>query len=246
MARQTRVRAMKRKSQYKIKGSTATAMTKRKKGTFAPYNGMRGTNPQFHARFLGYGFPDRLTTNLVYTEDIILTPTQLNPLQGASYRLTSCFDPQNALGGGQPQYFDQLAGVYDRYKVNGSKITCVFAIPSTTVAGVGPYICGITCSDQTTIPTPDAAALIAAPNTSYTVMVPEDGSQQAVATYSSKAVYGEQMDNLQARCNANPNVNWYANVFIAPTGTVLTQAVNVIVIIEYNVTFSDVKNVVDL
>lgn len=242
MARQIQAKAMKRKSRYKVKGSSVT----RKGRTFTPYNGLRGTNPQHHVRFRGYGFPDRLTTNLVYSEDITLTPTAVQPTQGASYRLTSCFDPQNALGGGQPTYFDQLAAVYDRYKVEGSKITCLFSIPTTTVAGVGPYICGITCSDVTTIPTADAGLLVAAPNTSYCVMVPEDGTTTTVATYSAKAVYPNQTDNLQARVNANPGVNWFANIFISPQGTVLTQPVNVLVIIEYNVTFSDIKNTVDV
>ena len=47
--------------------------------------------------------------------------------------------------------------------------------------------------------------------------------------------------------SANPTVRWYANVFASPQGVdVEKKPINVIVIIEYNVTLSDVIGVADV
>ena len=39
------------------------------------------------------GFPDRLTTNLVYTDSIILDPSAGTPCPNKTYTLNGCFDP---------------------------------------------------------------------------------------------------------------------------------------------------------
>ena len=44
----------------------------------------------------------------------------------------------------------------------------------------------------------------------------------------------------------NPVINWYAKVFASPQGVDIEKPINVIVIIEYNVTLSDVIGVVDV
>ena len=110
----------------------------------------------------------------------------------------------------------------------------------------GPYICGIECSDQTSLPTTNAGVLISLPNTSFRIVGQEDGSRSVVATYSSKNVFPDFVDNLQARMTQNPVINWYAKVFASPQGVDIEKPINVVVIIEYNVTLSDVIGVVDV
>ena len=77
---------------------------------------------------------DRLTTNLVYTDSIILDPSAGTPCPNKTYTLNGCFDPDFSLGGTQPTYWDQLSLIYSRYKVKGSKMTAIFS-RSTTVLG---------------------------------------------------------------------------------------------------------------
>ena len=136
--------------------------------------------------------------------------------------------------------------MYSRYKVNGAKITATFSKSSTNAANEGPYICGIECSDQTSLPTTNAGVLISPPNTSFRIVGQEDGSRSVVATYSSKNVFPDFVDNLQARMTQNPVINWYAKVFASPQGVDIEKPINVVVIIEYNVTLSDVIGVVDV
>ena len=136
--------------------------------------------------------------------------------------------------------------VYSRYKVNGAKITATFSKSSTISANEGPYICGIECSDSTSLPTTNAGVLISTPNTSFRIVGQEDGSKSVVATYSSKNTFPDFVDSLQARMSSNPTINWYAKVFASPQGVDVEKPINVIVIIEYNVTLSDVIGVYDV
>ena len=46
--------------------------------------------------------------------------------------------------------------------------------------------------------------------------------------------------------SSNPTINWYAKVFASPQGVDVEKPINVIVIIEYNVTLSDVIGVYDV
>ena len=142
-----------------------------RKQVYTPYSSIRGTNPQNQTTFKGKGFPDRLTTNVVYSDSFILDPSAVTPTPYKTYRLTSGFDPDNSLGGGQPTYWDQLATVYSRYRVNGAKITATFSKSSTITANEGPYICGIECSDSTSLPTTNAGVLISTLTLHFVLLV---------------------------------------------------------------------------
>lgn len=218
---------------------------KQKKNTFKKEFQIRGTNPQNAVVFRGIGFPDRLTTNLVYAESIVLDPSALTIMPFVTYNLASLFDPQVALGGGQPTYFDQLSLVYQRYIVNGAKITVTFSRGTTTTTSVGPYLCGIQTSDAIGLPTTSPGALISSPNCVSRFVTVEDGSQSVVQTYSRRQTYPNDDSSLQARINANPTINWYAKVFAGPQSLDVEVPINAMVVIEYNCTFSTVTQVTD-
>lgn len=231
-------------SRFKV-SSRRKSKTSTRKGTYKPYSNTRGTNPANLTVFRGIGFPDKLTTNLVYSESIILTPSVGTPTPFVTYKATSLFDPNEALGGGQPTYFDQLAGIYQRYKVNGCKMTCYFSLTSGPTAGTGPYLVGIQASDSTLLPTNDVGVLISAPNTTFRVVNLEDGTKSVVQTYSPKNTFEFFDDSLQARTNTNPLINWYLKPFASPQGTIVNVPINVVIIMEFNATFSTVQQVVD-
>lgn len=244
MARQIQARRM----QYKKKKRTSVRKVRGERGkqlTYTPYASIRGTNPKNTAVFRGIGFPDRLFTNLVYSDSFILTPSAGTITPFMVFQLNSIFDSQYALGGGQPTYYDQLALVYKRYKVLGAKITCNYSYGNTTTAGVGPAIVGIQCSDLTTLPTTDAGTLISSPNVGYDVLVVGDTPKNVVQTYSAKATYPDQDALLTATFGANPDRGWFAKVFASPQGLEVTAPINVVMMIEFNVELTDVLQVTD-
>jgi len=234
------------KQSRKVKSSSTSVVRAQRRSQFKPYaSSTQGTNPQNAVVFRGIGFPDRLTTNLVYTESIVLTPSAGSTCPFVVYKATSGYDPNNAIGGGQPTYFDQIATIYDRYVVNGCKMTAMFSLPSTEAANIGPYICGINQSDLTTLPSTNAGLLMSAPNTNFKVVTGQDGTQTVIATYSRHKVYPLNNDNLQARVNSDPAQNWYFKPFASPQGLTVTTAINVVIVMEFNATFSDLKQLVD-
>jgi len=80
----------------------------------------------------GHPFPQRYVTKLRYVSDAITVTT------GTSYdrifRGNGCFDPDATGAGHQPMGFDQLAGIYSRYRVLGAKIT-MRVVPVDATAG---------------------------------------------------------------------------------------------------------------
>lgn len=233
-----------------VKGRKLAPKKVRRLGTTssitAPYNsGTRGNNPKNSTVFRGIGFPDKLTTNLVYTQSLVLSPTALLPTPYNAYKASSLYDPEDALGGGQPTYFDQLATIYGRYMVNGCKITAMFSLPTQIAANIGPYLCGIQCSDGNALPTTNSSILISSNNTSWKLVSQDDGTQAVTATYSPKNAFQFFDDNLQARTNNDPVTNWYFKVFASPQGVAVTTPINVVIIMEFNATFSTLVGKVD-
>lgn len=204
-----------------------------------------GTNPQNHVVFRGIGFPDRLTTNIIYADSFDLDPSVTTPVPAVAFNLTSLFDPQVTIGGGQPTYFDQLALVYGRYIVNGAKVTATFSRGTTTTANVGPYLCGIQTSDTTTLPTTAPGGLISAPNCVSKFVTQDDGSVPITQTYSRRQTYPDFESSLQARTNNDPSIAWYAKVFAGPQGSNIDDPIRVMLVIEFNATFSDLKQILD-
>lgn len=78
-----------------------------------------------------YGFPDTYKTKLkinVYAH-LVATGTTNNWV----YRANSLFDPEYAMGGNQPRYYDQLSAIYNKYLVLSCKAKVEFSNQSTTV-----------------------------------------------------------------------------------------------------------------
>ena len=66
----------------------------------------------------GIGLPDKFRTRLVWNQAIALTRFSSAITQVYSVRMNGPFDPQAALGGTQPQYYDMLASMYSSYTLS--------------------------------------------------------------------------------------------------------------------------------
>lgn len=67
------------------------------------------------------GVADSVRTILTYSDMVAIMPGGV--VGQYTFRGNSCFDPDYTSGGHQPQYYDQLATLYTRYRVYGSRIT---------------------------------------------------------------------------------------------------------------------------
>lgn len=203
-----------------------------------------GTNPANHVIHRGIGFPDKFTTNLVYTDSFVLDPSASTICPSKRFRWANLYDPDYETGGGQPTYYDQLAAMYGRYIVNGAKMTVIFSRMTGTAAGIGPYICGVLTTDgnTTSLPTTDAGTLISLPNCSFAVVNDQDGSKTVTATYSRLKWTDSSLDAYPTTATSSYAL---AHIFASPQGTDVEAPINVVVVMEFNATFMECKSVID-
>lgn len=172
------------------------------------------------SRFGNYGFPDRVSTKMIYGDVVQLNLTGAQGFNYWTFRLNSLFDPDYTGVGHQPQWFDQYASVYKNYRVKGSKITVTF-MPCTLDPGstntVGPYFVGATACNASGLNATSVASLTEDINGSQGILVAKNGGNKVVVTntYSPLRDLGlDAYDNdLQAVTSSNPNAPWFCHVF---------------------------------
>lgn len=202
-------RSLKKKTQYKAKAT--------------PYKKRTATNRP--GRVLGltrndFGFPDRLSTKLIYGDVITLT-VPAGGLASNTFRLNSLYDPDLTNVGHQPQWFDQLANVYQRYRVKGSKITVTFTtgFESTSTTFAGPWMCGVTTSATSTLNASSYQTLTEDANSVSTMMGSKNGGNN-VKTLSNTFTPMRDLgidsydDTLAAATSSNPVSMFYGHVWI--------------------------------
>lgn len=189
-----------------------------------------------------FGFPDILETTLVYGDHVLLSSSVGNLIPNKYYNMNGLYDPDPALGGGQPYWFDQLSAVYSRYSVIGAKITVDFthSNPTADTGDVGPWVVGIIGDSNTTLVATSAGPLIASQNTDTKTLSGDYKMVRCTSTYSPLKSLGRDWtdSSVSGTPSANPSQNWYAGVFAAPQGVATTTIVHATVRIEYRVRFS--------
>lgn len=211
-----------------------------------PLDTNKGNNPQNLVIHRGIGLPDRFRTRIVWSDSIVLSGFGTSATQSFCVRMNGPYDPQQAIGGTQPTYWDQFETLYRRYFVRGSKITVRFGLPTTTAAGDGPYVVGIQTGINTTLPTTDVAVLSAAANCGHKLLTAGAGVTMVTQTYSPLFVSPDgESDGAQSLTNNVPTREWFANVFASPQGTSTAGSVNAFITVEYLVDFFELKNVID-
>lgn len=215
------------------------AQKKTKKGKGPNLSGQTNwVNPRHLSMF---GFPDRFNTTLSFWE-------QNNPTWTAEgsksfiFRGTSPWDPRVAAGGLSAEYFDQLALVYQTYRVTRSRCSVKFANSAT--AGV-PFT--VIVAPMNVDPgSPTTTTIISWANNAYgkkkligyTATGVLNSQMDTQRMYGSEAVLTD--DNFSSLVTTNPANNWfwcvgaYLNASLTATGALYLD-----IGVEYDVQFYD-------
>lgn len=204
----------------------------------------KGTLPQTFLVHRGIGLPDKLRTKLMYAESVTLGPFTPATLFKA-FNLSTPYDPDPAVGGGQPTYWDQLTTIYQTYNVVGAKVTARFASPdNTAVVNNGPFMIGITGSRSATLSTTDAPTLSTQPQTAHDVIV--EGMTKTLSTMYNPRMLNADGTNQGYTNGVTPTpIPYYVLVWASPQ-VASTGSVNIVVTVEYTVDFYDLKPVIDI
>jgi len=112
---------------YRGRRARTTARRAARRRTVSGFRYARSYRTRAFARISNPLAFNKFRTKLTYYDTVALDPASnaLTSLNGAiwQFRANSCFDPDYTGIGHQPMYFDNLAAVYQRYRVIGCKIT---------------------------------------------------------------------------------------------------------------------------
>lgn len=201
-------------------------------------------NPANLVTMPGYGFPDVLRMRMSYGDTVLLTSSTTTLTPSQAYRMTSTWDPDYTGAGGQPYWRDQIAGLYGRYRVIGSKITVTFAKQTESSTGNGPHLVGIQMSNASALSSINSSTLITTPDTNTATLSQDGGPVTLTCTYSPSQAFGPHYansDDLQAAIGSNPTRNWLATIFACNNGTASTTNVIAYVKLEFMCEFSDLQ-----
>lgn len=224
-----------RRSQYKVKGSRGKK-TKfvRTLTTRQPFT--NNSTAQL-VSFPGYGFPDTCDATLSYCDTYLLQTTVAITAPYKTYSLNNIYDPDQATGGHQPMFFDQLSAVYGRYVVLGAKIVAEFTADQAIANG--PWAVGIESTANNTLVSTNENTLMESPDTQCDIIGGDHGKVRISATYSPSKLGTTWVDDqVGALVSTYPSRQWYAHTWAIVNGPVTNTNVNVSIRIEYRVRFS--------
>lgn len=198
---------------------------------------------------LSVGFPKTTMVKLRYVDGSSINPT-VGTISYIDFVANDLNDPNGAIGGHQPMNYDQWMLLYNHYMVVGSKVTAQFHIPTTSADG--GYLCGINLQDDTTMSTDPTTVMEQAlttfklgthSSTSYSGIGPK-----VTKTFSCKKFFNitNPLDNVSrfgGQAGAAPNDKAHFLIFYgaAPGNNADLPAVNITVVIDYIVVFSEPK-----
>lgn len=214
------------------------------------YRARRNRFPLYKPVFVGRNaFPKMLKNTLKYCENwpIVTNSSGVGTVQ---WFVNGLYDPQAALGGHQPLYFDQLMGIYDHYHVLASRIKVTMNYTDALTSAVYSIQTVLYVDDDVTIATSGtSAAERPGAKTAMQVWTGAGGFFQCKplrTSWSAKAAFGPGTlanDQLQGNVSANPTENQFF-VFVVDGGTPFAaHNCSAIAEIEYDTVWNEIKTV---
>lgn len=190
------------------------------------------------------GFPKQLHMKHSYVEGISISGTS-GSIGKHFYRCNGMFDPNMTGAGHQPMYFDQVGAIYDHFTVLRSKLTAQFALgagSTATVCVAGMYI------DDDTTSTPATYQGCCEQNSSVyseITLAPETPIRMTKSWDAKQAFGGDVMDNdnLQGTSAADPTEQQLWVLFGQDLNVAANFTLYVLVTIEYDVIWDELKNI---
>lgn len=189
------------------------------------------------------GFPKELRMKHRYVQE-----GAFSSLNGAihvnTYSCNGMYDPDVTGTGHQPQYFDQLTAIYQHYTVVASKIT-VQCSPRTTNSL--PVMAVVYINDDTSVPYTSTQNAAEVSSSVYSLIFPNSNSVRLTKKWRASQNFGPGVvsdPNLQGTATGNPTEQQYYTLIVsAPTGTASTERLDVIVTIEYEAIWQELREI---
>ncbi|QBX89303.1 capsid protein [Apis mellifera virus-12] len=196
---------------------------------------------------MGTGLPQRVMVKHKYVTKYNTTISE-SAITSVVIRANSLFDPEYALGGHQPMYFDQYAELYNHYTVIGSRITFTVVNTDAQEAQYAYFVVAYR-DDNATLPPGTTMEGIAEQTQGRRIVSVPGGANNVYKTslsFSAKKTFGGSVlgnPELRGSATANPNEDQY--FILALRAAAPTTGGNVVISIhvEYVAIWNELKDV---
>lgn len=180
-------------------------------------------------------FPVRRTARFRYVHNIAIGGAAVGVGDFVVYSPSSLYDPEVAVGGHQPMYYDQLltaTGPYTKFLVTSARFKVTM---SNYSAASTPVHAIVYVSPSSTLPASIIQAMEKPWSKKKLIGIPTGGANTAVITLACKSENALGIskthlltdDYYAGVYNANPSVNWFVVVGVYGIGAVCTMALAV-------------------
>jgi hypothetical protein len=195
----------------------------------------------------GVGMPHAFATRLRFS---YIFADSVGAYNDEIIRGNSPYDPVYATGGGQPQFFDELAAVYENYICDRLdwRVTFIQATGSGegsyVVVGAYPLISASTTTDiETAVEFPHAKYGNLGPNTGGDGVVTVSGSMSTSQMYGVLPIFTDNEQDYAAVISDNPLNQWFLHIFYGTVDSSTAVGIKVNIELEYHTKFYGVTNV---
>lgn len=195
-------------------------------------------------------FAQRYITKMKYAEVRVVTGPALGGLTQYNFRLNSIFDPNLSGFGHQPYGYDQLADLYNRYRV----FRVDYAISALNTDGSTNYsvVAALPANEAVTV-SGGVSELMENPRAKYITQAPNAALKVLKGSVSLPSLVGRTKaqyladDRYQSEFSTNPNESAVLNIIAGTmtgsggSGGSLTNVMNLSISLVYHVECFDVK-----
>jgi hypothetical protein len=209
-------------------------------------------NPQFPI-LSSIGLPKQKVVKMRYCERTTINAPAAGVVQAAFYGANDTYDPRQATGGHQPYGHDQWSQFYNHYTVIGSIINADFSVDASSASYRPNVLCGVYLADDQSVSTdPELLIETGKSNWASVSQYTNRGSDSVRIsnTFSAKKYYNVQnmkdnFDRLGAATNSPPGEKAQYCVWVAAQDAATDPILmNVLIVIDYIVIFSEPKELI--
>jgi len=169
-----------------------------------------------------------------YATTVRLDASTLNPVSFNFYNASSIFDPDQTGVGHQPMGHDEMAQIYNHYRVLSSSIRATFL--SNNISSTGHQVCGILVAPDTTTVVGDFDSIRERRQGKYRITSGETSAATVSAGYNAKRMFPGSVANLNAAFGASPSEAAFFCVYTTSANPVVDASTcDVVITIQYKV-----------